>query len=155
MTLDEILSGNAASASEQLKKIFMLKSFKSRIGNVRSNTQWFKEKIQRNVISIADGKLSNFGIYGNCCEKVESSSFPSVSSSPAEKTIPEELKPELFKVLKESAFKALENYKKELDDYFGVEEKKEEPEQKSVETADTGAEASTETEANISAEGNE
>lgn len=144
MTLDEILSGSAANASEQLKKIFMLKSFKSRISNVSSDSRWFRERVQRNVIGIVEGKLSTFGIYGDCCAKC-SDCFP--LSSPAtstEKMLPEELKPELLKTLKENAFKALDRYKEELDDFFGVE--KEEPKQSSTETADTGAEASTETE---------
>lgn len=133
MTLTDILSGSE-NASEQLKKIFVLKTFKSKIGNAQFETRYFTDRVQRTILNVVNGNLSAFGIYGRsdcikCCEG------PSTISTPSENKIPEDMKKELVEFLKKSTFKALDNYKSELDDLFGGQEA---PKEASTETENRG-----------------
>lgn len=121
MTLDEILSGGD-NAVGQLKKNFTLRAYKSRISNLNFSTSYFNRKVEDAILGIADGNTGRFGFYNynvKCCD-----SDSVVGANPERNKLPEEIKPELINAVKESAYAALNKYKKDLDDLFGGNEEK-------------------------------
>lgn len=146
MTLEGIFN-DSSNASEQLKKAFTLRAYKSKVNNVNFETEYFLNRIEDSVLRIADGSLNRFGLYDCCCKCSDGGISP---ATPENKKIPEELKPELFKILKDSVFAALNKYKSDLDDLFGgneaktevkveVEKQPEQPDQALTSTAFTSA----------------
>ena len=110
MTIEQILG--STNSAEELQNRFLSKSLKSRAASTFSNISTrFIEEVQRAAVSIADSSLATNGI--SCCCKCDS------EESSEKIQFSEEDKVELFKVLKEASFNALEKYKKTLDCVFG------------------------------------
>lgn len=121
MTIEQILG--STNSAEELQNRFLSKSLKSRAASTFSNISTrFIEEVQRAAVSIADSSLATNGM--PCCCKCDS------EESSEKIQFSEEDKVELFKVLKEASFNALEMYKKTLDCVFGDDTgKKEETQQ--------------------------
>lgn len=123
MTIEQLLSGNSIPVDE-LKNRFLVKSIKT---NISRSLQEFPSqiisKVESLLVKVADGSICKNDY---CC------AGPNMDNNSME--IPDELKPELIKAIKEAALKQLEEYKRVVDSIFSDSKVSEEkPEEKKVE----------------------
>lgn len=108
MTIEQLLSGNNVPANE-LKNRFLVKSIKTNI--VRSLQDFpsqLLDKVEKLIVRVADGSICKNDY---CCMGANT---PEATTM----VLPEELKPELIKAIKETALKQLDEYKRMVDTIF-------------------------------------
>lgn len=124
MTIEQLLNGNSIPVDE-LKNRFLVKSIKT---NISRSLQEFPSqiisKVESLLVKVADGSICKNDY---CCVGPNMDNNSSMD-------IPDELKPELIKAIKEVALKQLEEYKRVVDSIFNDSKASEEkPEEKKIE----------------------